>query len=308
MHFRFNPGIFALACIFALLPAARAWDALGHMIVCQIAYENLTPTAKAAFDRRLADFNRKKKTQYLPAITGTYMDDIRDQTREYNPWHYINLPFTREGLPLPPPGEVNILWAIRKCVAIIDGKSTDSKIDRDEAMVMLTHLVADVHQPLHTTSNNNDLGGNKVIVPNLVDPLLEMFGSNGNLHWFWDMSYRATVDSEDFVTSAFSAPLYLRSAPVPGHLKAADLVFEKATEYQEKFPAATAGGPATPEEWISESHELGFDFAYGELPGGPDSNPVELDSSYVERATEISEKRLTLAGYRLAHLLNSILN
>ncbi len=289
------------------LPSAHAWDALGHMIVSQIAYDNLTPAAKTAFDKRLADFNRRNKTEYPPMVTGTYMDDIRDETREYNAWHYINLPPTREGLPLPPATEENVLWAIKKCVAILEGKSTDSKLDRDEAMVFLVHLVGDVHQPLHTTSLNDDRGGNSVKVPNLKDPALAIFNSSGNLHWFWDMGYRAETNEAGEVVAAFEAPLYSRSAPVAGHLKAADLVREKATEFEKKYPAATLGEPATPEEWVAESHEIGFDFGYGKLPGGPNSNPVELDAAYVTPAREIAEKRVTLAGYRLANLLNETL-
>lgn len=295
-----------LLSVFAL-PTVRAWDALGHMIVSQIAYDNLTPAAKAAFDKRLADFNRRNKTEYLPIITGTYMDDIRDQTREYNPWHYINLPPTREGLPLPPASEENVLWAIKKCLAILDGKSTDSRIDRDEAMIFLIHLVGDVHQPLHATSLNNDLGGNKVKIPNLKDPTLAIFNSTGSLHWFWDMGYRATTNDEGEVVPLFEAPLYSRSAPVAGHLKAVDLAREKAAEFEKKYPADTLGEPATPEEWVLESHLIGFDTGYGKLPGGPNSNPVELDEAYVTSAREIAEKRLTLAGYRLANLLNQSL-
>ncbi len=298
-------SILSLTVVLAPLTPALAWDPLGHMTVNQIAYDNLTPTAKAKVDASIENFNRREGTEYTFVVAGCYMDDIRGKTREYNTWHYITLPDNREGLPLPPASEENVLWAIKKMLAILDGKSTDSKISRDTALVMLSHLVGDVHQPLHTTSKNDDRGGNKVKIPNLDDPELAIFNSDGNLHWFWDMSYRAGMsDDGDTVVSLFSAPLYSRDAPVAGHLKALDLVREKATEYEGKYPAATLGEPATPEEWISESHEIGFDTAYGKLPGGPNSNPVTLDSDYVEPAREIAEKRITLAGYRLANLIN----
>jgi hypothetical protein len=302
MMFRFAAALF---CTLLALTPARAWDPLGHMTVNQIAYDNLTPAAKAKVDASIENFNRRERTEYTFVVAGCYLDDIRSKTREYNPWHYITLPDNRAGLPLPPASEENVLWAIKKMLAIIDGKATDSKIDRDRALVMLTHLVGDVHQPLHTTSKNDDRGGNKVKIPNLDDPGLAIFNSEGNLHWFWDMGYRAGMsDDGEKVTSLFSAPLYSRSAPVAGHLKALDLVREKATEYAEKHPFATLGEPATPEEWISESHQLGYDIGYGQLPGGPNSNPVTLTAAYVDPAREIAEKRITLAGYRLANLLN----
>ncbi len=304
MRRSFLPLLVLTLALTALAPA-RAWDGLGHMIVNQIAYDNLTPAAKTKVDKSIADFNRREKSEYTFVVAGCYMDDIRGETRDYNAWHYINLPFTREGLPLPPESEVNVLWAIKKCLAIIDGRATDSKVDRDRALVMLTHLVGDVHQPLHTTSNNDDRGGNMVKIPNLIDPELAIFNSEGNLHWFWDIGYRAGMTGDGTgVTGLFAAPLYSRDAPVEGHLKAMDLVREKATEFEKKYPAATLGQPATPEEWVAESHEIGFDTGYGKLPGGPDTNPVLLTSDYVEPARTIAEKRVTLAGYRLANLLN----
>ncbi len=302
---RLIPLVVSAVIAVATLFPARAWDALGHMTINQIAYDNLTPAAKERVDASLADFNRRERTDYTFVIAGCYMDDIRSDTKEYNPWHYITLPDNREGLPLPPASEENVLWAIKKMLAILDGKASDSKIDRDRALMMLTHLVGDVHQPLHTTSKNDDRGGNKVKIPNLDDPMLAIFNSEGNLHWFWDIGYRAGMsDDGKEVISLFSAPLYSPSAPVEGHLKALDLVREKATEYEAKYPAATLGEPATPEEWISESHMLGYDYSYGKLPGGPNANPVELTPEYVDPARVIAEKRIALAGYRLANLLN----
>ncbi len=300
---RLVPALLALG--IALIAPARAWDALGHMIVNQIAYDNLTPVAKEKVDASIENFNRRERTEYTFAVAGCYMDDIRGDTREYNTWHYITLPDNREGLPLPPASEENVLWAIKKMLAILDGKASDSKINRDRALVMLTHLVGDVHQPLHTTSKNDDRGGNQVKVPNLDDPELAIFNSEGNLHWFWDIGYRAGMSEDGTKALAlFSAPLYSRDAPVAGHLKASDLVREKATEYETKYPAASLGEPATPEEWVAESHELGFDYSYGKLPGGPNSNPVDLTAEYVDPARVIAEKRVTLAGYRLAAILN----
>jgi len=39
-----------LLAVFAFSQASQAWDALGHMIVAQIAYDQLSPEAKRKFD------------------------------------------------------------------------------------------------------------------------------------------------------------------------------------------------------------------------------------------------------------------
>lgn len=288
----------------SVMHGARAWDAVGHMIVCQIAYDNLTPAAKQHVDAALARFNAAEKSEYTPVIAGTWMDDIRGKTREYNPWHYINLPYNLTGDPFPAEDEVNVLWGINTCLAILDDKTTYPGVDRDQALVMLTHLVGDVHQPLHATSREGDLGGNRVMVPNLVDPELAIFNAQGNLHWFWDTSYRKTVDENGDIVSLYAAPLYSRNAPVVGHKKALALVQEKAAEFRAKYSPSEDDIQGSPEEWTRENHRLGFEFAYAKLPGGDGANPVTLTADYVDEAREISEKRLVLAGYRLAHILN----
>ncbi len=88
-------------------------------------------------------------------------------------------------------------------------------IDKDQALVMLTHLVGDVHQPLHATSRNNDLGGNKVEVPNLMDAMVATFPNRKNLHTFWDSAYRRTV-KDSLAVEEYVEPPYLLSQPVEG--------------------------------------------------------------------------------------------
>ena len=50
---------------------------------------------------------------------------------------------------------------------------------------------------------------------------------------------------------------------------------------------------------------LGYDLAYGKLPDG---KPVVLGQSYVDAARTCAEKRIALAGYRIAALLNRFLD
>lgn len=284
---------------------AWAWDPIGHMLVGQVAYAHLTPGARAAVDRSLAAFNEKNQAGYTFVTAGCWMDDIRGTHKEYAPWHYIELPYTRDGEPFPVAWQVNALWGIGHCTAILKGERTDPKLDKDQAMVMLMHLVGDVHQPLHTVSRNNDAGGNRVTVPNIVDAMVAAFPTRKNLHYFWDSAYRRAWKNGE-VVETITEPPYLPSDPVKGHALALPLVEEQAAVMEkgcdpEKFPAT-----GSPEGWVRESHTQGYDNVYQKLPGGEAANPVTLDQAYVDNARALAEQKLVQGGRRLAALLNEI--
>jgi hypothetical protein len=57
--------------------------------------------------------------------------------------------------------------------------------------------------------------------------------------------------------------------------------------------------------WDPLGHMLTMGIAYGKLPAG---TPVQLDKAYVEASRACAEKRITLAGYRIAALLNRLLD
>ncbi len=304
----------AIALLLALAaPNLRAWDPLGHMLVARIAQTQLTPAARAELDAALVRFNQREKSDapYDFVIAACWMDDIRSRTKDFNAWHYVNLPFTREGTPLPAASREapNVVWGIDACNAIITGEVTDPAIDRDQAIVMLLHLVGDVHQPLHATSRGEDLGGNRVKIKNLKDPLVDLiFTKGGNLHFFWDSAYRRVYKGGS-ATVFFEAPLYDRFKPVTGHEMARSIVEREAEALMKKYPVARMTAPqADATTWALESHQAGFDFAYGKLPPGPDLGPLSLTSLYVEQARPLAEARLVLAGYRLGALLNRLLD
>jgi Skp family chaperone for outer membrane proteins len=61
MKTRFFLALAALACWTS---NASAWDAFGHMLFGQVAYEHLTPQAKAGVEKSIAAFNAKNGTDY----------------------------------------------------------------------------------------------------------------------------------------------------------------------------------------------------------------------------------------------------
>lgn len=292
-----------LAVFFATISITYGWDPIGHMIVCQVAYDNLTPAAKQKVDAAIAAFNEQEKTSYTFVSAGCWMDDIRGKTQAYNAWHYIDPPYQAEFV-MPDPSKENVLYAIHLTTDIIEGKTTRPGIDKNQALVMLLHFVGDIHQPLHATSKD-DAGGNKLMVANQTDAAIAVMPARGNLHHFWDSAYRR-VWKENGAVEEYPEPPYLVEKAMEGHNAAAGLVREQTTRLETAYRASEFSADGTPEQWAKESHTVGYHIAYQKLPGGDSANPVTLDQAYVDGAREIAGERLIQAGKRLAELLNSL--
>src|SRR5438105_5211020 len=80
---------------FVLMALACAplfgWGGEGHKLVARIAYEQLTPAARAQVAAILSPGDT------LPSIAG-WADDVRRQRAETGPWHYIDIPITEKHL------------------------------------------------------------------------------------------------------------------------------------------------------------------------------------------------------------------
>ncbi len=146
------------------------WGRTGHRAIGYIAYNHLTPVAKARISKILDGESI--------AYVGTWMDDIKsDPEYDYtHPWHYCTIPdgMTYEEAGTPEEGDV-----IVTVERLINELKTKQFTDGDEATALkfLIHLTGDVHQPLHV-GNGKDRGGNDVRV--------KWFWYSSNLHRVWD--------------------------------------------------------------------------------------------------------------------------
>jgi len=307
---RMSRPLIAVLAFVALMPFARAWDPLGHMLVMKIAYDGLTPKARAELDAAVARFNAKENPDapYDAVTAACWMDDARSRTKEFNEWHYVNLPFSHEGTPVPEGAlqKPDVIWATGQCEAIVKGAAEQPGVDRDQALVSLLHLVGDIHQPLHVTEHH-DFGGNRARISNLKEQDVDlMFFKGGNLHFFWDSAYRREFKDGEVAVS-YATPFFAREAPVAGHRDARKTVDREAAAIEKKYPPQSLGDVkgGDPASWAIETHALGYDFAYGKLPAG---KPVQLDKEYVEASRACAEKQIAVAGYRLAAVLNQLLD
>lgn len=311
------PNVLEVACtVFLAAAPARAWDSVGHMLIAQIASDRLTPGAKSSAEDLLRQFNEAKKGDRAPAdepydfvVASCWMDDVRSLPTKYEfgPWHYVNLPFSADGLPEPAEQEgPNLIWALQRCTDILSGKVQDPKVDRAQALVMLLHLAGDAHQPLHATNRGGDAGGNRVLLGNVEKSDEEKLygrGRDSNLHAFWDSAYRR-VFRDGKASAAYEPPFYDEGRPVAGHRSAEEIVRSEASALAAKFPPKDE--QKTPAQWVHDSHATGYSLAYGELPGGA-PNKTRVDERYVNSAREAAQREIAKAGYRLGALLNSLL-
>lgn len=163
---------FVLLLVVSISLYTMAYDALGHRIIADIAYANLTTKARKQCDKVLG--------LHGIVYTATWADEIRsDKQYDYSyKWHYQNL---KDSLTLseikflfenPVAEGEHLIYAIKTMSERLKNDKTDA-----EALKFLVHFMADLHQPMHL-GRAEDLGANKISV--------QWFGKTTNLHAVWD--------------------------------------------------------------------------------------------------------------------------
>ena len=303
-----------VSIIITLPLAALAWNIPGHMLSGAIAYQILQressgaiPTARAILEKnpwyeilwkaQLEKQAEIDRDEMLFMLAARWADDLitQDPTESHLSWHYIDFPFKPEGEPasiqiIPPPQE-NILTAIPENRRIVRSGSDPTK--RGIALSWLFHLIGDIHPPVHAVTlfsreyPKGDEGGTDTCVR------VAQGRAALSLHQFWD----------ELLTSS-SNTRTLRNM---------------AIELRSRFPRTglTELAANDPEIWAKESNEIATKIAYqnGALRGTPKGQHREcneltdaavLPVGYVRVATKIADRRMMLAGYRLADLLQRI--
>lgn len=250
-----------------LVPSALAWGPLGHRVIARLAWQQLTPQARAAVTRLLETGDRDSL-----AAVAAWPDAIRDQPQYRDLWqrtrhkHYVN--FADSACDYVPQRDC----ADGDCVvaAISDYESRLANTDlpaekRLRALIFVVHFIGDVHQPLHA-GYRGDAGGNARHV--------HMDGEATNLHHVWDSSLLRTRDKwvDDYVGFLQEQG----AVPLPDRDRSV----------------------APPVQWAEESCRITRHIY-------PDGDVI--DSAYVETNLPIADKRLRQAGKRLAQVLNRIL-
>ena len=258
-----------------------AWDGVGHKTVCQIAYDELLPDARAEVDRLLAidpDFDNFADA----CLFADKPKVIRFQD------HFINMPRSATAVTTGdcPMAESCVLKAIRDDVSILrNPESSDAQ--KLLALKLLGHWVGDVHQPLHV-SFQDDRGANSINVDLDMD--------YANFHGVWDHAIRERSLGGDYAQIALSL-----GAEISDEQRAA-WKYDSAVEWtNESFQIAIS--PATAycvrkqgACWYSEDNLL--------LDPDEAWRNDSISDKYLQENASIISLRLQQAGVRLAQLIN----
>ncbi|HEV2859686.1 MAG TPA: S1/P1 nuclease [Pyrinomonadaceae bacterium] len=303
--------VFMLAALL-LIPQASAfaWHDTGHMLVAQIAYLRLTPAAKARVDKLFAAPQGSRpplihlcagyymtetcEKLYDPITIAVWMDDFRGDSLndEYDNWHYVTYRPFFDGTPERTDIGANPENALARINWAINTLRRGTGRDKEDAEVVgfLYHLVGDVHQPLHTISRytpaqpdgDGDRGGNGFRLQMPPETRVR------NLHSFWD------AGAGSFGWEGPKRPL---DEAARARLRTL------ADEIMRAHPADAdqAWKDVEPLHWIEESNTLARNVVYKNI-----AENAAPSAAYTEEAQKLVRRRIALAGYRLAEVLNRL--
>jgi len=295
-------------------PNAFGWGCEGHQIVALIASQHLTPEARtgvyqllkdAPIDPALSRFCQPVAAEPM-ADAATWADDSK-KGEKTGPWHYLDIPRGVEQADLmkycAPVGDSTdgkdrpgcLLTGLQYEIDILKDRNR-STADRATALRYVIHFIGDLHQPLHTTTND-DQGGNCTTLTLFGDP------KPANLHAVWDYGIIGHSLKETSQTPA-----------------------QLATQLDQRFHKK---GRAWQHEkldigaWIWEGHHIAEKVTYKKLrpklpiaaaENGPGCAAerektkalnIEIDARYANTVMPVIDKQLAKAGYRLAGVLNT---
>ena len=304
----------------------QAWNQVGHRTVAEIAWRQLGESERRAATELLKQHPHYEQllANEVPAGVSTnewvflsaavWPDWVRpsksgphkpESITRYDLYpHAIGHPFLRRGdtnqalidnffIAKP-----NAEMVLSNSIATLHDKKASAH-DRAVSLCWVLHLMGDLHQPLHAASlvtkekpRGDGLGGSYFV----IDPR-EKSGKRINMHTLWDQLPGV-------------APGYEPIAALADRLtEASELNPANMTEYRQNKSIAA---------WVQESYRAAVEFAYSEdhvryahednLKNKKKSE-VEiptLSREYVAGALKIADRRVALAGQRLADELKKV--
>jgi hypothetical protein len=273
-----------LCACFCLAHPALAWDAEGHMVVAQIAYNHLDAAVKAKCDALIAVPVYHSSSINSNFVTASaWADDIKSFTSAFSDSHYIDIPISLDGYPTN--GVVNdpsnVVAAIRSSITTLQD-ATQSLSNQAVALRFLIHFCGDITQPLHcstgvtTNMPAGDAGGNDFIIT----------GEWDELHALWDAG-------GGYLSDTVARPFTPASQAI---------IVNKAAAVEAAYPySASIGSIPDPATWSTDSWQLAQTVAYVGI-----SSNVPPTTAYTNTAQTTTIQRMAIGGQRLAKLLSTI--
>lgn len=301
---RFSILCALLATIVLSVQPAYAWDDFGHRVVARIAWSNMTPEARAraiAILRAAAPetglrgsvsgtLSQQQQIE-LFVVAATWPDVVRDTTnpirmeKYHHPYrHYVDTFWRQDtdfgsvvAVDRQPEGDL-----LRDAPRLRRWLETGSSEMKALGLAWILHLVGDIHQPLHASGRISprdpwgDGGGNTFRV------------GTRSLHSVWD----------GILTDSVNAPR--PTAPLATVTSAATMVMERhpRSRFSSELGQRDFG------QWARE----GVAIAQRDVYRAPLVRDQAVPPAYRTAAFLAAEPRIALAGYRLADLLNEVLD
>jgi hypothetical protein len=154
----------------AALASSAMWGRTGHFITGEIAQAYMNEQAAKRVSEILGDMTWDEATVWMDVVRRT------PEFRHTASWHWVTIPdgMTYEEAEKNPDGDV--IEALERKIALLKSGTLQAEEER-HAVLMVIHMIGDMHQPLHV-GNGLDRGGNDVRV--------EWLGRSTNLHSLWD--------------------------------------------------------------------------------------------------------------------------
>lgn len=260
--------------VFYLLVAtgpASAFGADGHRIVAGIAENHLSENTAQALDAILGESDLGSLSLWPDQIRG------KAKWKHTRYWHYINVADGAQLETATQSSKGDVLSALEQSFRQLQLPSGEIS-DREhlEALAFFVHFAADIHQPLHV-GRRSDRGGNLVGIQWSGKTRLT------NLHWVWDSGLLKTA-----------------GLSVEDYVKQLDRAGKKQIRHwqQDSFL-----------DWARESKMLRsqvYEFGIGVNSSTAGKKSRIITEDYINRNRPIIEKRLLMAGIRLAGQLNRL--
>lgn len=190
----------------------------------------------------------------------------------------------------PGTNDHDVVQAIDAAIDVLEGKPAPppfaSSMDQREALLMLAHLVGDLHQPLHTGSIYLAQDGHEIraTTGDDADPGFTrggnwMFAGSKNIHSLWDNVSDATVAKAKSVPASAVAPSSGQLAEWPAAW--ATETIDIAKPNLEELKVKTESGQ---HHWPTD----------------------QTAASYENHIAAVQVNQLATAGYHFAELLNAL--
>jgi hypothetical protein len=313
-------GFVALALLTST--GVNAWGAPGHETVGAIADQLISGRRAEAEVRKLLKPGETLQSVanwadcakgYCAELTLELTEFVRRNPRHAH-YHYTDVPFQTAAYEEGGVGtsDDDVVHILKQCIAVLKGATDRGAnphgFNQREALLLLVHLMGDLHQPLHVgTAYVSDKDA--FVVPTsaaAVDNVL-IFKTDGDndlifesqpLHGYWDRrAVEEAMQQANVRTPAeFAAFLMRAPADVP-------IVTGDVTKWPAKWATETLGvsklahaGLSIEKRAAAQNRSGAMHFVWR----------VSAPSGYAQTAAAAAATELTRAGYRLAAVLEAV--